>query len=396
MSLPPLRLKKSEERRLRAGHLWIYSNEVDTAATPLTAFAPGAQVQVETHTGRALGCAYVNPHSLIAARLFSRDAHVLDRSLLVHRLNIALALREKLYSTPHYRLVHGEGDELPGLVVDRYGDWLVVQLTTAGMEAVRDAVIEALVKVLSPQGILLRNDSSMRALEGLSESVELVHGEVPERLRIEEDGIHIEVAPFTGQKTGWFYDQRENRRRLRRYTQGARVLDLFSYAGGWGLHAAAGGAREVTCVDASAEALAQVNTNAALNGWEGRVRTERGDVFEVLRQLREAGERFDVVVLDPPAFIKRKRDFDAGLEAYRRANQLAMQVLARDGWLVSGSCSYHLPRETLQKTLLAASRHLDRRLQLLEHGYQGPDHPIHPAIPETDYLKALFTRVLPV
>lgn len=393
--LAPLRLKKNEERRLRAGHLWIYSNEIDTARTPLTGFEPGQPVRIEAANGKPLGSGYVNPHSLICARLVSRDpAHVLGKSLLVHRLNVALALRERLYDKPFYRLVHGEGDALPGLVVDRYGDVLVVQLTTAGMERARDEVVEALEKVIKPAGILLRNDSSIRELEGLHNYVEVI-GRVPETVDLEENGVRFRVSVQAGQKTGWFYDQRENRARLARYVKGLRVLDLFSYVGGWGVQAAAFGAGEVVCVDASQDALANVAVNAGLNQLGDKVQTRKGDAFDVLRELREAREHFDVVVLDPPAFIKRKKDTKAGLEAYQRINQQAMQVLAKDGILVSASCSYHLDAAQLQQAVLSAARHLDRSVQILERGRQGADHPAHAAIPETEYLKALYCRVLP-
>lgn len=393
--LAPLRLKKNEERRLRAGHLWVYSNEVDTGHTPLTAFEPGQLVMIEAYNGKPLGTGYVNPHSLICARLVSRDpAHVLSKSLLVHRLNVALALRERLYGKPYYRLVHGEGDALPGLVVDRYADVLVVQLTTAGMERAREAVIEALQKVIKPTGILLRNDSSIRVMEGLQNYVEVI-GQIPDILDLEENGVRFQVSAQSGQKTGWFYDQRENRARLSRYVKDLRVLDLFSYVGGWGVQAAVAGAREVICVDASHDALMQVAVNAELNAVQSRVLVRKGDAFDVLRELREAREHFDVVVLDPPAFIKRKKDAKAGVEAYQRINQQAMQVLAKDGILVSASCSYHLEASALQQLVLAASRHVDRSMQILERGRQGPDHPMNPAIPETEYLKALYCRVLP-
>lgn len=393
--LAALRLKKHQERRLRAGHLWIYSNEIDTGHTPLSGFESGQPVRIEAANGKPLGTGYVNPHSLICARLVSRDpAHVLGKSLLVHRLNVALALRERLYAKPYYRLVHGEGDALPGLVVDRYGEVLVVQLTTAGMERARDAVIEALQKVIKPIAILLRNDSSIRALEGLGNYVEVI-GELPEQIDLEENGLRFRVSAQSGQKTGWFYDQRENRARLLRYVKGMRVLDLFSYVGGWGIQAAAAGASEVLCVDASQDALTQVAVNAELNNVQARVRTQKGDAFDVLRELREAREHFDVIVLDPPAFIKRKKAAKAGVEAYQRINQQAMQVLSKDGILVSASCSYHLEASALQQVVLAASRHVDRSLQILERGRQSADHPMHPAIPETEYLKALYCRVLP-
>ncbi|MBW3569469.1 MAG: class I SAM-dependent rRNA methyltransferase [Gemmatimonadetes bacterium] len=393
MSLPPLRLKKNEDRRLRAGHLWVFSNEVDVSATPLTAFDPGAMAQVQDARGAPLGTAYVNPRSLIAARLVSRQRHrVLDGDLLRRRIGRALALRDALFDRPFYRLVYGEGDGLPGLVVDRFGSVLVAQVTTAGMERVIDDVVQALRETVGPTGILLRNDTSGRALEGLESYVRTAAGEVPEVLEVEENGVRFH-APVTGQKTGWFYDHRMNRARMAAYARGRRVLDVFSYVGGWGVQAAAAGAARVTCVDASAPALEFVSRSAELNGVADRVVTRRADAFDALMRLGADGERFGVVVLDPPAFIKRKKDLKAGEEAYRRANQLAMELLEPDGILVSASCSYHMPREGLQGAMLRASRRLGRDLQVLEEGHQGPDHPIHPAIPETAYLKAFIARV---
>ncbi len=394
MDLPPLRLKKNEDRRLRAGHLWVFSNEVDVARTPLTAFEPGDAVRIEDSGGRALGSGYVNPRSLIAARLVSRDAgRELNRALLRERIERALALRERLFAGPFYRLVFGESDGLPGLVVDRFGEVLVAQITTAGVERVRDEVVEVLAEVVRPAAILLRNDSPSRTLEGLPLYVEPATGTVPERVEIRENEVRFEVLLLGGQKTGWFYDHRPNRARLRRYVPGRRVLDVFSYIGGWGVQAAAAGADRVVAVDSSAPALAELHRNAALNRVEDRVETLQGDAFATLRELAEAGERFDVVVLDPPAFIKRKKDLKAGEQAYRRLNQLATAVLAADGILVAASCSYHMPREALQDAMLRASRGSGGELQILEEGHQGADHPVHPAIPETGYLKAFFGRV---
>jgi len=391
----PLRLKKREERRLRAGHLWVYSNEVDTGATPLSNFEPGQPVQIQAHNGKPLGCGYVNPHSLICARLVSRDpSQCLDRSLLVHRLNVALSLRQRLFDAPCYRLVYGEGDGLPGLVVDRFADVLVVQITTAGMERARDRIVEALDRVLKPRGILLRNDTPVRSMEGLDSYVEAL-GEVPESVDVPENGAVFQAPLGGGQKTGWFYDQRDNRARMTAYVRGCRVLDLFSYVGAWGIEAALAGATEVHCVDASQTALDAVAANARRNGVAGTVHTLRGDAFAVLKDLRERREQFDVVILDPPAFIKRRKDLDAGAEAYQRLNQMAMQVLSRDGTLISASCSFHLETQRLQRILLQSARHLDRALQILDRGRQSPDHPVHPAIPETEYLKALYCRLLP-
>jgi 23S rRNA (cytosine1962-C5)-methyltransferase len=393
----PLRLRKDEDRRLRAGHPWVYSNEVDVAATPLRDFQPGQPVAIQASNGKLIGTGYINPNVLLCARLVSRDPdHPLNASLLVHRLNVALSLRQRLYDQPFYRLVYGEGDGLPGLIVDRYGDICVAQITTAGMERLKEDVLAALHKVLKPAAILWRNDGSMRELEGLERDVSDAAGTVPDLIEIEEDGLRFQAAPKTGQKTGWFYDQRANRSRLDRYVHARRVLDVFSYVGAWGIRAAARGASEVLCVDSSAAALELATANAALNGVGDRVRMQQGDAFEVLKTLREARERFDVVIVDPPAFIKRRKDVKEGTLAYRRITEMAMQVLERDGILVACSCSQLLQRETLTHVLLQGSRHLDRNLVLLEQGRQGPDHPVHPAVPETEYLKAVFARVLPV
>lgn len=394
MSLAPLRLKKNEDRRLRAGHVWIFSNEVDVAATPLTAFTPGDAVQIEAANGHVLGSGYVNPRSLICARLVSRDSkYQLDRSLIIHRLNVALSLRTRLYAQPFYRLVFGEADALPGLVVDRYGDVCVAQITTAGMERVKDDIVAALLKVVRPTAILWRNDSGAREPEGLPRYIEPAHGDVPEFARIEENGVRFDVPLAAGQKTGWFFDQARNRTRMRAYVKDMRVLDVFSYIGGWGVQAMAAGARETVCIDGSAQASEWVARNAALN--EVNVAVTIADAFDALRALRAAREKFDVVLVDPPAFIKRKKDARAGIEAYRRINEMALQVTATDGILISSSCSHHLPAENLLTQLLQASRHLDRSLQVIETGAQAPDHPLHPAIPETQYLKSYFCRVLP-
>ncbi|TBU94818.1 class I SAM-dependent rRNA methyltransferase [Stutzerimonas kirkiae] len=396
MSLPSLRLKANADRRLRAGHLWVYSNEVDTASTPLGAFAAGDQAVLEAASGKALGIVGVSPNNLICARLLSRDTkHPLDKSLLVHRLQVALSLRERLFDKPCYRLVYGDSDLLPGLVVDRFFDILVVQLASATMERHKDAVLEALLKVLKPSGVLWKNDSGARDAEGLPRHVDTAFGVVPEWVALEENGVSFEAPVIAGQKTGWFYDHRMNRARLAPYVKGKRVLDLFSYIGGWGVQAAAFGASEVMCVDASAFALDGVERNAARNGLSERIICAEGDVFAALRELKAADERFDVVIADPPAFIKRKKDIKNGEAAYRRLNESAMRLLNKDGILVSASCSMHLDEDNLQNILLTSARHLDRNIQLLERGGQGPDHPEHPAIAETRYIKSLTCRLLP-
>jgi len=391
--LKRLRLGRNEERRLRGGHIWIYSNEVDNAVTPLKSFTPGEIVLVEAHGGKPMGVAYVNPHSLICARLIGQGDERLDTPLLVRRFKQALALREGLFDVPFYRFVFGESDLLPGLVVDRFGAHLVVQLNTAGMDAARDAIIEALIQVLQPQSIVLRNDSSMRVLENLEKEVVVAYGQPPDHVELIENGVKFLAPLHDGQKTGWFYDQRPNRAWLKKYVVGKRVLDVFSYIGGFGVQAAAFGAREAWCVDRSAAALDLVKKSAELNGVAERMHCIEGDAFDVLKDLKERDEKFDVIIVDPPAFIKRKKDITEGINAYRRINEAAMQLLGTEGYLLSGSCSMHLQREELVDILRGASRHLDRHLQIIEEGMQGPDHPVHPAIPETRYIKAFMSRI---
>lgn len=391
-ALPPLMLKPQEERRLQAGHLWIFSNEVNVAATPLTAFEPGAQVQVRSHNDRFLGYGYVNPRTLISARLLGRDpAYPPGKSLLVHRLRVALALRERLYATPFYRLAFGEADLLPGLVIDRYGDVLVAQIGTAGMEAMKAEIVDALVKVVAPRAILWKNDSGIRELEGLERYVSNALGETPDQVDVPEGGVTYRVPLAAGQKTGWYFDQSANRALFARHARGARVLDVCSYAGSFGLQAARAGAADVTCVDASAPALEAAADAAAANGLKAEL--HQGDAFDVLEELHEQRRRFDAIVLDPPAFIKRKKDHPKGLAAYRRLNQLALSVLDRDGLLLSCSCSYHLAPGELTDAVQRAARHLGRFAQLIGVGAQAPDHPVHPAIDETRYLRAFLFRV---
>jgi 23S rRNA (cytosine1962-C5)-methyltransferase len=392
--LPELRLKPREERRIAGGHLWIFSNEVDTVRTPLTAFAAGAHCRVVASNDRFLGYAYVNPHALICARILGRNPEFAPgKSLIVHRLQVALALRERLYSQPYYRLVYGESDALPGLVLDRFGDIVVGQIGTAGMEAMKPAIVGAVDKVLGPKALIWKNDSGARELEGLPSYVETAIGPDIEETVVEENGVRFVVPMGHGQKTGWFYDQAYNRRALLKYVKGARVLDVFSYLGAWGLAAAAAGASEVLCVDSSAPALDLLQRSAAANGLHN-VRTERADAFDALAALREAGQRFDVVIIDPPAFIKRRKDIPKGQAAYRKLNQQAMQVLSRDAFLVSCSCSHHLGLDDLMVTIQQAARHVDRFAQVVEVGGHAPDHPLHPAIAETRYLKSLFCRIV--
>lgn len=391
--LQSLVLKPGADRRLKRGHLWVYSNEVDSSASSLKQFAAGEQVAVKNNQGKTLGTAMVSPDNLICARIVSRDVrYPMNKSLLVHRIKQALSLRDRVYPQPCYRLIYGDSDLLPGLVVDRFADYLVVQISSAGMESLKNDIVEALQQCLKPSAVLLRNDHSARSLENLPSYVEAI-GDVPEAVELVENGVKF-VAPIAeGQKTGWFYDHRENRAMMQRMVAGKRVLDVFSYIGGWGVQAAVAGASQVICVDASASALEWVGENAALNGVEEQMSGLHGKAIDVMKQLIADGERFDVVVADPPAFIKRKKDQKSGEAAYRHINELCIRLLSRDGILVSGSCSMHMAREQLNEVVRGAARHLDRQAQLLFQGGQGADHPVHPAIPETEYLKAVFSRI---
>ncbi len=388
-----LRLKRGEERRLASGHLWVFSNEVDTEATPLAAFAPGALAQLRSQRDAFMGYVCVNPHALICARILSRDeARPVDEALLEARLRAALALREGLARGPYYRWVFGESDLLPGLVLDRYGDVIVGQIATAGMQALQAQISAAVRRVLNPAALYWKNDSGARDLEHLPKESFAAFGAVPGELTVQEGALRFAVPLVAGQKTGWFFDQTENRERLKRYVpRGARVLDVCSYAGGWAVAALSCGALSTLCVDASQAALDCARANAARNGMQ--LEAMCADAFDALRQLAERGERFDVVILDPPAFIKRKKDIPQGQAAYRKLNQLALALLSEGSLLVSCSCSYHLAPEELLGAIQAGARHSQRFVQILETGGQSADHPIHPAIPETRYLKAFFCRV---
>lgn len=391
---PVLKLKKNEERRLKQGHLWIYSNEIDTKVSPLKSFEPGQVVTVEASNGKAVGVAYINPKTLICGRLLSRNPKVsFNQAFLKKRIQAALALRELNFDAPYYRLVFGESDGLPGLVIDRFGDVFVAQITTAGMEAVKDDITLTIENLFHPQALVYRNDSPSRELEGLELYEEVAIGALPESIVIEENGARFDIPVSSGQKTGWFYDHRMARKRMQSLVQGKRVLDVFSYLGGWGLEAAVAGASEIVCVDASSSALDGVEVNAELNGVADKLTTYEGNAFDVLKMLISEGQKFDVVVVDPPAFVKRKKDLKSGSEGYRRINELAMRLVENNGVLVSASCSHHMSRDDLLNQVQTAARHIDRQLQMFDQGHQGPDHPVHPAIPETEYLKSFFFKV---
>jgi 23S rRNA (cytosine1962-C5)-methyltransferase len=394
MPLPYIRLKKGEDRRIRAGHPWIYSNEIDTAVTPLKTFSPGEEVLVEAHDKSVIGVAYVNPHSLIAARLVSRDPlQRLDQGFFIHYLSEAYQLRERLFDKPYYRLAFSEADGLPGLVIDRFDNDLVVQINTAGMEKHIESIRAALCTILpQTRSILLRNDSHIREHEGLALYVKAAFNQPPEEITLEENGVRFIAPLLKGQKTGWFYDHRLNRERLRHYVPGLKVLDVFSYLGSFGIQAAHFGAKQVDCIDASALACDFIAKNAELNAVADKVKVICSDAFDAMKSFVHENKQYDVIILDPPAFVKKLKDRKEGLLAYQRLNELALKLLSPGGILVSCSCSMHVSMEDLVQLLQRVAYRTESQLQVLERGHQGPDHPLHLCIPETDYLKSLIVR----
>ncbi len=390
-----VRLKKNEERRIQAGHLWVFSNEIDSKLSPLNAFDQGQAVSIQSNQGVFLGHGYINPHSLIAARICSREKQQpFNCDLIRQRLSHALALRERLFPCPFYRLIHSEGDFLPGVIIDRYDEVLVIQLNTAGMEAVKNDLLQILHELLLPQVILFRNDSPIRQLESLPEYSQVVYGDLPEVVEVQENGLRFNTSLDKGQKTGWFYDHRENRAYLQRLVTGKSVLDVFSYIGGWGINAAVAGAYEVVAIDASDSALNAGRVNAGLNGVSDRFSTLCGDACRKMRELHASGKRYDVVVLDPPAYIKRKKDHRTGLRQYELINRLGVSLLEQNGILVSASCSQHLMLKELNNAMLKASRKYQYNMQVFHYGGQGADHPVNAAMEETNYLKTVFSRVI--
>ena len=373
-------------RRARSGSPWIFSNEIrmDAAAKAL---APGTVVNVRGEDGRGFGTGYFNPKSLIAVRLLAEECDtVVGQEFFAERLTRALKLRDSLYAQPYYRLVHAEGDHLPGLVIDRFGDTLTVQIGTAGMEKQRGPLLAALDQILSPATVILRGDAPLRALEGLDSYVETVKGK-GHRIAVEENGARYIADLTEGQKTGWYYDQRDNRAFIAKFAKGKGVLDAYSYTGGFGILAAAAGARETVCLDSSAPALALAEESARANNV--KIKAVKADVFEELERLIAAGEKFDIVLADPPPFVKSKRDLEPGAKAYRKLARLAAQVTAPNGLLMLASCSHNIPPDRFAAECAQGLLRAGRGARLIRQAGAGPDHPVHPLLPESAYLKAL-------
>jgi 23S rRNA (cytosine1962-C5)-methyltransferase len=386
-------LRPEAHRRLSGGHPWVYSNELvmDAAAK---AIAPGSVVRLLRADGQPLALALFNPHTLIAARVISRrlDAAI-DQRFLAERLARALRLRQRLFAEPYYRLVHAEADGFPGLVVDRFGGLLAVQVNTAGMELLLPELLGALDEVVAPQTVLLRCDSSARGLEGLPAYVKFAKGALDGPVELKENGLRFLADPCEGQKTGWFYDQRDNRAAVARLAAGARLLDVYSYAGGFALAAAAAGAREVVAVDRSEAALKLAEGAAGLNGLAGQCRIRRAEAFAELERLAGAGERFDIVVADPPAFVKSKKELNQGARGYRKLARLSAALVAPEGFLFVASCSHNMPVDEFERQVARGVADARREGRILRASGAAADHPLHPALPESAYLKSLLLQL---
>ena len=386
---PTIRILPGHHKRVRTGHPWVYSNEIEMNAAA-KALPPGTVVRVMTAHNEDLGTATFNPHNLIAARFLSQEGDaVIDAGFLAGKIARALATRDALFPEPYYRLVHAEADGLPGLIVDRFGDVLSVQTNTAGMELLAEPLRAALMEVLKPKSIILRNDTGARAQEGLPLHTEVIGEAIDGPVTVIENGVRYQADLVGGQKTGWFFDQRDNRAFIARLSAGKRVLDAYTYLGGFGLAAARAGASDVTCIDRSESSLALAAQTAEENGFADRCHFTRGEVFDKLDALGRESREFDVVICDPPAFVKAKKDFAAGIQGYRKLVRLAAPLVAPGGYLFIASCSHNVEAARFHDEV-AQSLHAARRTgRILRSAGAAPDHPEHPLLPQSVYLKAL-------
>ncbi|MCD4689942.1 class I SAM-dependent rRNA methyltransferase [bacterium] len=387
-----VKLKRGGEKRLRAGHLWVFSNEIDSMSGAVTA---GDSVSVIDYAGRTLGTGYINPNSLIAVRLLARRRLELTKSFLGRRIRHAIDYRKRLWPGETVgRLVYGESDMIPGLIVDRYGDTLAVQSLTAGIECRLDSIVELLEQLLEPKTIVLRNDSRMRVFEGLPIEKRVVLGNADDPVEVEQDGIKFFVDVLEGQKTGFFLDQRENKLYTRKLAAGRDVLDCCCYTGAWSVSCASAGAASVSAIDSSKPALALAEKNAELNGFKGAIRFVVGDMFKRLAALGSGTKRFGLVIVDPPAFAKNRKRIREALKAYRAINRLAMNVTAPGGYLVTSTCSHLVEQEAFMNALVGAAREADRHARIIEVRGQSGDHPVILGHPETRYLTCAVLEIL--
>jgi len=387
--LPSVLLRAGEDHRVRGGHPWAFSNEIlmdaETKALPA-----GSLVTLRTPGGEPLGVATFNPHSLIATRLISsKPEAVIDALFIGRRLAQAIKLRDRLVGVPYYRLIHAEADGLPGLIVDRFGDALVVQVNSAGMENLMPVLMEALEAELAPKTIVFKNDTPVRNLEGLAREVVVAKGDAAQSIELLENDARFVADLSGGQKTGWFYDQRDNRRFMAGLAKDARVLDVFCYSGGFGVLAAKHGAKSVLCVDSSQPALDAAAEAAKLNGVADKVAFKKSDAFEALQELAAEGAIFDVVICDPPAFVKSRKDLKTGAQGYRKLVRLAAPLVAPGGFLFVASCSHLVDVPLFAEQVRRGLRDAEREGRILRSSGAALDHPVHPGLPETAYLKAM-------
>jgi 23S rRNA (cytosine1962-C5)-methyltransferase len=383
----PIYLKPKEQRRLQKGHLWVFSNELQNIPHTIAA---GETVQLFTHDKKYIGTGFFNPHSLISFRLLTRNEEPIDRNFFTKKILEAAALRKKIYSekdTNAWRLVHGESDSLPGLIIDRFNQGFVLQSFSAGMDLHLPLITEILQELLHPEVMVIRNESTQRELEGLILYKKIISGDLSSTVQtIHDAGITYKVDLFEGQKTGFFLDQRENRKSIRSFCKGADVLDVFTNDGGFALNALYGGAERATLIDSSKEALERADNNATLNNFS-EYRLIAADAFETLGIMAEQKESFDVVILDPPSFAKNRKNLATALKAYKRINKLGLQLVKPGGFLATASCSHHVSEEDFLNTIHQAALSAGRQLRLISKNSQPPDHPILLSMPETSYLK---------
>jgi len=379
-------LKKNEEHRIVAGHQWVFSNEISSIRGDLKA---GEIVELLRHDEKFLGLGFYHPHSLIALRFLTNKQEEISFDFFERRIQQALKLRQTLYpDTETFRLVHGESDFLPGLIIDKYNEFISLQILSAGMESRISLICDVLDSIFHPKAIVARNDAAIRTLEELPLEKKVLRGN-PGVTIIDDGGVKFEVDILQGQKTGFFLDQRENRKAIHRYAAGGTVLDCFCNEGGFALHAAAAKAATVQGFDISESAIAKAKVNSRLNNALSDF--EIGDAFETLRQLNEKGKRFDVIILDPPSFTKSKKNIPAALRAYKEINAATLRLIKSGGFLISASCSHHITEDGFLSTVEQAAVKAKRLIQLLEFAGAAPDHPVIPAMPETKYLKfAIF------
>ena len=383
-------LRKTRETRVRGGHPWIYASEIEKVEG---AFDNGDIVDVADFRGKFIGKGFYNPQSQISLRILTRNDEPCDRDFFARRIQEAWDYRRLLCDPMSCRLIYSESDFLPGLVVDKFAGVLVLQSLSLGIERIKDMICDLLMEIIQPVGIWERSDVPVRRLEGMEQTTGLLRGEVPDEVDMVENGIHFLVDVKHGQKTGFFLDQKQNRAALAPLCRDARVLDCFCHNGSFSLHAAKYGARSVLGVDISEEALEVARRNAALNGFEN-VTFEAHNCFDLLHELTDAGEKFDLVILDPPAFTKNKAAVPSAIRGYKEINLRGLKLVRPGGFLVTCSCSQHVLPEMFQDVINQAARDAKKRIRLVEYRTQGYDHPILPQSVETKYLKTMIIQVM--